>query len=98
LILHGNAGYLASDELIPHNLYTYAAKEGFKNILRRIVGRKIKPLRYTYFYESYYKELVHFFDCVKENSQPSVTAEDGLRAVEVVERAYQINSREESFG
>jgi predicted dehydrogenase len=98
LILHGNAGYLTSDELIPHNLYAYAAKEGFKNILRRAVGRKIKPLRYTYYYESYYKELLHFFDCIKEDSLPSVTAEDGLRAVEVIEKAYRINSKEGSFG
>lgn len=87
-ILHGNAGYISSDDLVPRNIYMHAAKEGTKNFLRKVVGKKIKPLSYSYYYESYYKELQHFFDCVKTDSDPSVSATDGLKTVELIEEAY----------
>jgi predicted dehydrogenase len=89
VILHGNAGYLSSEELVPRSIYKHAAKVGMKNILGRIVGRKVTPLSYTYFYESYYKELKHFFDCIETDSEPSVSAEDGLKTIETIEEAYQ---------
>ena len=93
-ILHGNAGYLSTEDLIPRNLYTFAAKEGMKNVLRKMTGRKIKPLRYTYYYESYYKELAHFFDCIRNDRTPSVTAEDGLKAIEIIDKAYKQTRRD----
>jgi predicted dehydrogenase len=89
VILNGNAGYISSDELVPRNLYTFAAKEGAKNVLRRILRKRIKPLRYTYFYESFYKELNHFFDCIDNDSRPLVSVEDGLRTMEIIENAYE---------
>lgn len=89
LILHGNAGYMSSDDLVPHNFYLYAIKEGVKNFLRRIVGKKIQPLSYTYYYEPHYKELKYFFDCLKENSDPPVSSVDGLKALELIEEAYR---------
>lgn len=90
LILHGNAGYISSDDLIPSNLYLHAIKEGTKNLIRKIVGKKIRPLTYTYYYESYYKELEHFFHCVKQDLNPSISATDGSRAVELIQAAYKI--------
>jgi predicted dehydrogenase len=89
VILNGNAGYLSSEELVPRNLYTFAVKEGTKNLLRKIVRKKIKPLRYTYFYESFYKELKYFVGCLENDSDPSVSAEDGLRTIEIIEDAYR---------
>lgn len=89
LILHGNAGYLSSDELVPHNLYFHAVKEGVKNLLRRIVRKKIRPLSYTYYYESFYRELAHFFGCIKDDSDPFVSAIDGLKTVELIQEAYK---------
>jgi len=94
-LLHGTAGYLSSDDLIPHNLYRHAVKEGTKNILRRATGRDIRYLSYTYHYESFYKELVHFFECVKHDSQPSVNAEDGLKTVELIQAAYEKSAKSE---
>jgi myo-inositol 2-dehydrogenase/D-chiro-inositol 1-dehydrogenase len=88
VITHGNAGFLSSDDFVPKNLYSHAVKEGSKNILRRIIGKKIHPLSYTYYYESFYTELVHFFDCIKNDSNPLVSATDGLRTVELVHDAY----------
>ena len=94
VILHGNAGYLSSDDLVPHNLYFHAIKEGSKNFLRRIVGKKIHPLSYTYYYESFYKELAHFFDCVTNDFDPLISATDGLKTVELIQEAYEKFRRE----
>ena len=89
IILHGNAGYMSSDDLVPRNIYLHAVKEGTKNLFRRIIGKKIKPLSYSYYYESYYKELQHFFDCVRHDLNPSVSATDGLKTIELIEEAYK---------
>jgi myo-inositol 2-dehydrogenase/D-chiro-inositol 1-dehydrogenase len=89
-ILHGAAGFLSSEDLIPHNLYLHAGKVAIKNIFRRVAGRKIRPLYYTYHYESYYKELLHFFDCIRNDVEPSVTAVDGLKTVELIHEAYRL--------
>jgi len=93
-ILHGNAGYVSSEDIIPSNFYVHAMKEGTKNVLRRIVGKKIRPLAYTYFYESYYRELRHFFNCIEQDLEPAVSAEDGLRIIEVIEEAYRNEKRQ----
>ena len=87
-ILHGRGGYLSTDDISPKNIYAYAIKEGMKNILRRFTGRKIKPLSYSYYYEAYYKELQHFFHCIKNDTPPSVSATDGLKTLEIIEEAY----------
>jgi len=89
VILHGNAGYMSTDELIPKNLYSHAVKEGVKNIFRRVTGKGIRPLSYTYYYESYYKELSDFFSCIKNDTEPSVSAEEGLRTIEIIQEAYR---------
>jgi predicted dehydrogenase len=98
LILHGNAGFRSSSDFIPKNLYSHAAKEAIKNVFNRILGRKIRPLSYTYFYEPYYKELNHFFDCVQTDSEPLVSAEDGLQTIQIIEKAYQIAQEATSNG
>lgn len=87
-LLHGNADYMSTEDLIPKNLYTHAVKEAIKNFSRRITGRKIRPLSYTYYYDIYYKELRDFFENIKNGSEPSVSAVDGLKTMEVIEEAY----------
>ena len=89
-ILHGDSGYLSTDDLVPHKMYSYAAKESAKNIFRRMAGRKITPLSYTYYWESYYKEFISFFKSLKENSDSPITAEDGLKTVQIIENAYKL--------
>ena len=88
-IIHGSADFMSSDELVPRNVYLYAAKEGAKNLLRRAVRKRIKPLSYTYFATAYYKELQRFFECITQNQEPPVTCEDGLKTIEVIEEAYR---------
>lgn len=98
VILHGNAGYMSSDNLVPHNLYFHAIKEGTKNILRKLVGKKIRPLTYTYYYESYYKELRHFFDCVEHDLDPSISATDGLKTIKLIEEGYKNFEKNQLLG
>lgn len=92
VILHGTAGYLSSDSYVPRNLYSYAMKEGIKNLARRMIGKRIHYLSYTYYYESYYKELDRFIGCIRNDCEPPVTATDGLKTIELVHAAYE-NSR-----
>jgi len=87
-ILHGNSDYISTEELIPKNLYIHAIKEGTKNFARRVIGKKIRPLSYTYYYESYYRELRHFFESIQNDLEPSVSALDGLKTMEIIEEAY----------
>lgn len=89
VILHGNAGYISSDDLVPRNIYLHAIKQGTKNVLRRLASKKIRPLAYTYYYESFYKELKHFFDCIEHDLEPSISATDGLKTVEIIEEIYR---------
>lgn len=96
-IVHGNAGFISTDQFTPKNPYLYAMKEGAKNFLRKIVGRKIKPLSYTYYYEQYFKELTLFFDCIKKDLEPPVTAVDGLRTVELIHKAYELAGSAANF-
>jgi predicted dehydrogenase len=89
MILHGTAGFVSTDQFMPRNMYAHAAKEAAKNILRKILGRKIKPLTYTYYYASLFKELEAFVDCVKRGCRPPITLYDALKVVSLIERVYK---------
>jgi len=93
VIMHGTSGHLSSEDLTPRNMSMYAVKEGLKNVARRMLKRKIHPLSYTYFYESYFKEMQHFFHCIKKDLAPEVSAEDGLRTIELIEDSYKLFSK-----
>jgi predicted dehydrogenase len=88
IILHGTAGFSSTDKYIPRNLFLHAAKEGTKNIARRLLGIKISPLTYTYYYASYFKELRHFFDCIRNNKTPIISGIDSLKTVQIIEEIY----------
>jgi len=90
VILHGTNNFVSTDLLIPRNLYLHAAKEAIKNIFRKITGRKIRPLTYTYYYSSYIKEMLHFFEAVRNDTEHMCTAEEGLRIIEILEECYRI--------
>lgn len=89
-ILHGDAGFLSTDDLVPKKMYSHAVKEASKNIVKRIVGRKVRRLSYTYYWESYYKELTSFFECIEKDTEPPITAVDGLKTVQIIEDAYKL--------
>jgi predicted dehydrogenase len=89
-ILHGNSGYLSTEDFFPRNIYIHAFKAGSKNIFRRITGQTLKPLSYTYYYEAYYKELRTFFDCLENDLEPPVSALDGLKTMQIIAEAYRL--------
>jgi len=89
VILHGTSGFISTDQYVPRNLYIHAAKESIKNLARRIIGTKIHPLAYTYFYASYFKELQCFFESLKSRSEPPVTMENALKTIKIIEQIYQ---------
>jgi len=94
--LHGTTRFLSSDHFQPSNLYLHAAKEAFKNISRRAVGRRIRPLSYTYYYASYYEQMKEFVESVEHDKNPNIlgTVEDGLEIVSLVQQAYELSSYE----
>ncbi len=95
-ILHGNSGYLSTEDFFPRNIYLHAFKEGSKNILRRITGQNLRPLSYTYYYEAYYKELKTFFDCLENDAEPPVSAIDGLKTMQIIAEAYELFNNRKS--
>jgi len=88
-LLHGNAGYLSSENLVPKNMFIHAIKEGLKNFGRKITTKRIHPLSYTYYYEAFYKELEHFFYCIKNDMDTDISVYDGLKTMEIIEEAYK---------
>jgi predicted dehydrogenase len=98
IILHGNADFISSDDLIPRNIYVHAVKEGTKNFLRRITGRKIRPLSFTYYYESYYKEMKLFCDTIKNGSDSPIPATEGLKTMEIIDEAYRLFNQKSGNG
>jgi hypothetical protein len=54
--------------------------------------RKINPLAYTYYYHSQFKELDHFFGCVKNDDVMRISPDEALRTLRVIEEGY-IRSR-----
>jgi len=93
--LHGTARFLSTDNFTPKNLYLHAAKEVLKNVSAKIVGKKINPLSYTYYYTSYFKELQNFFQRINSDDDMSdlPTVDDGLETIRVVEDSYRLAKR-----
>lgn len=95
-LLHGDCGYLSTDEYTPKNIYMHAAREGSKNILKRIAGKKPSYLSYTYYWESYYKELSSFFRSIQDDTETFTSAEDGLKTMQIIEDAYKLYNKQAS--
>lgn len=93
VIMHGTADFASTDDFIP-NIYHNAVKEGLRSVWRRATLQKIKPLAYTYYYYSYFKELNHFFDCVKNDEKPMISPDEALNTLSVIEEAYDISRGE----
>jgi predicted dehydrogenase len=88
VIMHGTADFASTDDFMP-NIYYNAVKEGLNSVWRRATRQKIKPLAYTYYYYSYFKELNHFFDCVKNDEKPRITPDEALKTLKVIEDGYR---------
>lgn len=87
VILHGTVDFISTDDFTP-NIYWNAINEGTLNLCRKIIRKKIKPLTYTYYYHSYYKELEHFFNCIKMSQQPIISPDQSFRTLELITESY----------
>ncbi len=86
-MLHGTADFASTDDFMP-NIYLNAVTEGLRSVWRRAVRRKIKPLAYTYYFHSYFKELDHFFKCIENDGVMRISPEEALRTLRVIEDGY----------
>jgi len=89
--LHGTVGYACTDQFAPKNLYLHATKEGTLNLLRKIVGKKIHRLSYTYYYSSFAKILEHFFESIKNDTASPISLGDQLKVIGTIENIYRRN-------
>ncbi len=87
VMLHGTGDFASTDNFVP-NLYLNAVTEGLRSIWRRAIHKKIKPLAYTYYYYSYFKELNHFFECIKNDGKPMISPAEALKTLSVIEEGY----------
>lgn len=90
VMLHGTVDYASTDDFVP-NIYINAAKESLRNIWHTILQKKIRPLSYTYYYHSYFKELNYFFECIKNNKESEISIQESLRTLEIVEEGYKMS-------
>jgi predicted dehydrogenase len=96
VILHGTAGFVTTDELTP-NRYAHAIKEGSKNLLRKLVKKRVRPLEYTYWQSSYYRELAAFFDCIRTDQRPPVTVDDALKVTQTIKQIMSKSSEGDAY-
>lgn len=87
--VHGTGGYDTTENYTPRNLRTYAIKEGARNILRKMTGRKVHFLSYTYYYSSFYTVLELFLDAIRQGTEPSISPESQLEVVRIIDSIYR---------
>jgi predicted dehydrogenase len=90
LIAHGTSGFLNSDELKPSSLYLHGAKEGLLNFGRRLLGKPLDLLSYTYYFTSYATILKKFITCVKDGSDFPVKLDQQIGVLNSIEKSYQL--------
>ena len=87
--VHGTVGYDSTDRYAPRNLRVHAVKEGTLNFLRRLSGRKIRYLSYTYYYSSFHEILELFFEALNKGVELPVSLEEQLDVVRVIDSVYR---------
>ena len=87
--IHGTASYVSTDQFVPGDLRVHAAKEGVRNILRRIVQKKPLYLTYTYYYSSFYELFVLFFDALKHGTDMPVSLTKELDVIRMIDSVYK---------
>lgn len=94
--LEGVTGTLDSEEHVPDSFYGNAAQAAVKNVARRLTGSEPEYFAPTYYLQAYYVALREFIDAIRRGEEPPVSGRDGLRTLELVERAYDLADRDRS--
>lgn len=95
VMLHGTADYSSTEDFMP-NIYLNAMKEGLRSLWRKTTHKKIKPLAYTYYYHSYFKELNHFFKCINIDEEPMTSPQETLKTLMTIEKGYEMARKRDS--
>ena len=96
VIAHGTSGFLNTDELKPSSLYIHGAKEGLLNLGRRLIGKPLDLLSYTYYFSSYTQVLKNFLDCLRDGTEFPISLDQQLEVLNSIEKAYQLSTEKES--
>ena len=89
--MHGTVGFDSTDRYIPADARINAVKEGALNLIRRVAGRKLSYLSYTYYYSSFYKIMDLFFDALKSGAEFPISLEKQLDVMRIIDSAYRLN-------
>lgn len=87
--LDGVAGVGRRADHAPDSQLRHAARTALGNAARRLAGRSPRTFAPTYFYRAHFEALRSFVRAVRVGERPPVSGADGLRAVELVEEAYE---------
>lgn len=90
IALYGTVGSTSLGELTSDISMKRAVNEVIKNVVRRLLGKNIKPYSLSEVSKAYYKELEHFINCVREDKEPLVKGKDGLECAKLIDDAYQL--------
>jgi predicted dehydrogenase len=88
VIVHGTEGYMSSDDLWPRNIYLHALKEACINTGRKLIGKPIRRLSYTYFYASHVDATQDFYEAVINDTEPPVTLKSQYDVIRIIQEAY----------
>ncbi len=89
--LHGTVGYASTDKFAPRNLYFHAMKEGVSNLFKRVTGRKVHHLSYTYYYASFAEILGYFFEALEKDTPNPFSLQEQLEVLGTIENIYSQN-------
>jgi predicted dehydrogenase len=87
--IHGTVGYDSTEHYAPNNLHVHAIKEAVLNFLRKVSGRKVQYLSYTYYYSSFYKVLEVFFEMLKKGTEPPISLDRQLEVMRIIDEIYR---------
>jgi predicted dehydrogenase len=87
--LHGTVGYKSTDLYTPKNLRVHAVKAGADNFLRRITGKKLKYLSYTYYYHSFYHILELFCNSIQNDTELPISLKEELDVMKIIDGIYK---------
>ena len=85
--LWGTAGFASTDDLRSKSITSYALRNATKNLTRKLIGKPVIPLGYMA--SAFFKEIQHFALCIRKDTKPIVTAEDGLKSLKIISKAYE---------
>jgi myo-inositol 2-dehydrogenase/D-chiro-inositol 1-dehydrogenase len=87
--MHGTVGYKSTDDFAPKNLRVHAIKAASSNMLRRITGKKLKYLSYTYYYHSFFHILELFCNSIQNETEFPISLKEEIEVVKIIDDIYK---------